>query len=315
MRKITYRYVGILFISLIYAFIYFLITTKHGLLQDPTSYYEQYSLANLNISEAIHDLLTILQMEDRDFATVSFSRLNGIAFIYFGTLSLLPFNIFVFMNIYILSIAAFGLIRKISNLNLWNIFFILLSLPMIVNLHFTWRQFAAQLIVLYFAASSYKHKRLSFLLCSLLIHPTALLSIPEKHLLLSRFKNLQRIILIIASCLVGYVIAFYSTVSFKIVNENALEYTKVSLWILLLLLYLYPLLAKGTKGIQSIIMFMPMLFTYMAFSNSLVGISRIITLGSFMSMTISLSESPRYSRYYGIIGSASFILYILFIRK
>jgi len=315
MQRAFYRYFGILLIPFVYAVIYFLITSEGGLLEDPSSYYQKYTIANIDLMKSIDDLLTILHTGDIETTSISFSGLNIAAFIYFGTLSLLPFNVFVFMNIYILSIGTFALMRKISNLTLGSIFLILLSFPMIINLHFTWRQFAAQILVLYFAASSYKYKRFSFLMCTLFIHPSALISIPEKYVLLSHYKSLQRIFLIIVSCLIGYAIALYSTISFKIVNHDPLEFQKNMLWILMLLLYFYPLLVKGPMQFSNMSLFLPMLLVYLAFSSSLVGISRIVTLGIFSAMVTSLHESPKYSRYYSIIGPVSLMLYLLFIRQ
>ena len=126
MQRAFYRYFGILLIPFVYAVIYFLITSEGGLLEDPSSYYQKYTIANIDLMKSIDDLLTILHTGDIETTSISFSGLNIAAFIYFGTLSLLPFNVFVFMNIYILSIGTFALMRKISNLTLGSIFLILL---------------------------------------------------------------------------------------------------------------------------------------------------------------------------------------------
>lgn len=303
--------------ALIYTCTYYFLISENALLEDPTSYYEQYQIANISWSDFI-DAISQLFNSGMDSSTqISFSKINIIAHVYFGSLAYFPFQIFLFLNMFFLSCIAFLVFRKIIDLSPITIFLMLFSLPMAVNMFFTWRQGLAQFLIGYVILRAKNYKKTAILIMSTLIHPIGLAMINERQLKNFFPTTLTKIIIIIFFISAGVFIGNFTTIRMSDNTLDPLSF-KLLLWILIYILYSAPLIIYRKKidlSNSNFIIFLSLLFGYIIFSTEIVGVSRLVSFGSISAMFYSIYLLPNTFQYYRILSPTIFCFYLLFFRS
>ena len=313
------KYFKILIASLILSTFYYATTTSYAKNEDILNYYQLYKLSNINFAKDFHDILQIIFSEN---SKISLSRINYLAYIFFNLFSNFPFEIFLFLNLLVLSYLSFLLCRQKYHFSTFKIFLCLLSLPMSINMHFVWRQYLAQLILIFIIYSGYKSKKFFTLLICLFVHPASFLNLLQKNLITKyekknvKLKFFFTIIFILTFYYIGNLIALKGTVLLTNTNENIVN-TKTYLYILLYLIYSLPIFIN-LKSIRlentNFVIFLPISCAFFINAVDTVTFSRIISLGCFSSMIIGINNKPKLINYYGVISPITYLLYFFFYK-
>lgn len=304
--------------SFAYACFFHFIISDEAVGEDASSYYYQYRLGNISFDNFISLFKRLLTEQGEGGLQISFSSVNVIAHMYFGALALLPFNIFLFVNQLILSILAFWILRKITSASSLTIFLILFSLPMLINMHFTWRQSYSQFFAFLFLLTTFKYK--SHITCLLvpLIHPFGLAMMSEKNFPKIFLLPLKRVILVVLFFLIGIFISYFSTISSNNNSEShLLPNFKFIIWLLIYFLYSAPLILAGSRvdlSNTNFWIFSSLLVGYSIFSFEVVGISRLVAFGSVSLMLYSILLLPKSVGYYKILSPALLVPYLFLVR-
>jgi hypothetical protein len=309
----------LVFLSVVLALIYFFLISEDALLEDAYSYYTIYKIDNLDFANSIDALtdrlLRFNQSAYTELGALTLSGLNAFAFFYFGLFGSLDFWLFSFVNMFALILFSFFLINRISRAQPFKIFFMLLSLPMIVNIHFTWRQFLAQIVALGIIFSAFKMKTFFVFLVGLLVHPTAILNLTERYSLVRRFRLVNRLLLILLSGFLGFIVARFTTIASISESSFSLDF-RTAAWASILVLYFYPLLRTKHLDLKvtNFFIVIPMIVSYFAFSYSVLGLSRLVALACFSALVFGLVASRNNTNYYALLGPLSFVPYVFFYR-
>lgn len=302
--------------AILYAFSFYLLIDESATLEDPYSYYTLYKWSNLSWSEFI-DPINQLLSDYIDSDPISFSKINVIAHFYYGTLANLQFKHFIFLNILILSLLAFFIFKKISNESATSIFLILFSLPMAVNMFFTWRQALAQFIMMILLLSLIKFKKILILMITLLIHPLSITMLSEREILGIFSNKTGTFFLMLIFFLIGAFIANFTTIGITHDAITTSYLIKNVLWIFIYILYILPLVIYR-KRIKlkntNILIFIALLIGYLIFSTDIVGISRLISFGCISAMFYAIIFISNITIYYKILSPTIFVTYLLTIR-
>ena len=181
------RNIYLFYFSLLYSILFYFLISDEALTQDVYNYYTKYTWELIDVNKSLKFFTDLFIIGDFTGLQFSMSDVNIAAFIVFGSFSFLPFDFFVFAFIFILSYLSFKLIASVSKIPPFKIFLILFSLPMAVNLHFVWRQFLGELLVMFILFSSVRFKRIKIITVCLFIHPASILAVNEKFF--QFFKN------------------------------------------------------------------------------------------------------------------------------
>jgi hypothetical protein len=304
--------------SFAYACFFYFLFGDEAIGQDASSYYHQYRLNNISFDDFISLIDRLFTEQGGGGVQISFSSINVFAHVYFGTLALLPFNIFLFVNLLFLSVLAFWTLSKITSASALTIFLILFSLPMLVNMHFTWRQSYSQFFAFLFLLTTFKYKRLIIFLLVPLIHPFGLAIMSEKNFPGIYLFTLRRVILVALFLSIGIFISKFSTISSNINDDSyLLPDFKFMIWLLIYFLYSAPLiLARSRVDLSStnFWIFSSLIVGYSIFSFGIVGISRLVAFGSVSLMLYSILLLPKSVGYYKILSPALLLPYFFLVR-
>jgi hypothetical protein len=192
-------------------------------------------------------------------------------------------------------------------------FFSLLSLPMIINLHFTWRQYLAQLIVVIIFI---KFSRISFIarsIISLGFHPFAFLSVPFDAKDRSYSLILVAIYSFVGLCS-GYIFSNFTALGYG-PRYNVFSFTdvRVFLWSCILFLYFLPVLFVDkifVRGFIFIIFFSWLGFVYG--DVTLTGYSRFVSFFAMSCVFLVFSFGRKILKLYlSTLSGVSFFAYLV----
>ena len=273
---------------------------------------------NISFNDFISIINRLFTEQGGGGVQISFTSINVFAHIYFGTLALLPFNIFLFVNQLCLSVLAFWTLSKITSASALTIFLVLFSLPMLLNMHFTWRQTYSQFFAFLFLLTTLKYKRLITFLVVPLIHPFGLAVMSEKNFPDISLFALRRAILIALFFFIGIFISKFSTITSNINGDSYLfpDY-KYMIWLLIYFLYSAPLILAGSRvnlSSTNFWIFSSLLIGYSIFSFEIVGISRLVAFGSISLMLYTILLLPKSVGYYKILSPSLFVPYLFLVR-
>jgi hypothetical protein len=312
------KYLKILIASLFLSILYYVTITNDVKKEDITSYYKIYKLSNIDFKKNFYELYQIIFESNR---VITFTNINYVAHIFFSLTRNFSFEIFIFLNLLIFSFLSFCICMQKYYFSTFKVFLCLLSLPMQIHMHFVWRQYLAQLIIIFIIYSSFKSKKFFTILICLFTHPSAFLCLLQKNLIDNyEKKNLQfklffTIIFILIFFVIGNFIAQRGNIvldSTSVVSQNYFY-----LYILLYLIYSLPIF-MCLKSIRlentNFVIFLPILFILFINGSDQSIFPRLISLGCFSSMIIGLNYKPKLINYYSIVSPLIYLLYIFFYR-
>jgi hypothetical protein len=305
----------VVFLSII-ALIFYCVIPPQALNEDLLMYFTKFDLNSLDFNiSGIYDLII-----EEDNPNISLQGFHFIPVLFYNYLAYLPFELFIFINIFILVLLyAFVINRYLNNRNFLN-YGLILSPAMLICTSYTWRQSLSLLLALAIFNKSISINKICLLIfITIFIHPISvilLLITLIQYFYIKNCNTLYLIISIFAGSITAYIFDYYGP--FKNNFEEPINMLNIKINILawfVFSLYFLAIYFKNLKNIDdgiSAIFLLAFIMTFFLINQSPVAASRIYGAISIIASLAVIKNSYFYMNKFIAINIMA-LLTLLFI--